>query len=170
MSVAASNALCQTCTLVSFPWKPDSVLVLPSPSSAVVEPKAEDQPGGTEVRIQFRGASNIVVDPSFVYPGNCPDPPDPPTVHPALESALTLDIYGDHYWDEPVVACPDTFPNHHSNRENRGITFVTNALWKDAVSDIDGSRFYQLQITFVSNPLTGLVPELSALALSWQSN
>ena len=90
-----------------------------------------------------------------------------PGTHPCLENALTLDIYGDHYDDTNII--PPGGPSHNPPRENLGITFLENSSnWLDDISDINGARYYQLQVTYLANELTGLTPELSALAISWQ--
>ena len=36
------------------------------------------------------------------------------------------------------------------------------------INAIDGAQYYQIRLTFISNPLTGLRPEVSALAVSWR--
>jgi len=36
------------------------------------------------------------------------------------------------------------------------------------VADIDGARYIQVRMSFVSNPSTGLTPEVAALGLAWQ--
>lgn len=137
-------------------------------SEPIMEPALSDQPSGTSIELDYRGALAISVDSSFIFPGTCVNPPPEPLVHPALESALSMDIYGDHYWDDPVVFCPGVFPSHRTNRANLGIVLTDDDTWKSDISAINGSKYYQLRITFINNAVSGLGAELSALALSWQ--
>ncbi|MCP3919841.1 MAG: hypothetical protein GY711_33165, partial [bacterium] len=39
--------------------------------------------------------------------------------------------------------------------------------WFEDVSMIDGSSYYQVRVTFNSNPVSGQSPRLKALAMSW---
>ena len=137
-------------------------------SDPIMEPSLADQPSGTSIELDFRGAVDISVHSTFVFPTTCAGAPPNPTVHPALESALSLDIYGDHYWDDPAVYCENAWPNHNSNRMNRGIVLTDDHTWKSDISVINGSKYYQMRITFINNSISLLGSELSALALSWQ--
>ncbi len=119
------------------------------------------------IDLDFRGATSITVDSSFVFPAGCDAPPEP-DVHPALENALSLDIYGDHYWDDPSVYCDGEFPNHRSNLANKGIVFLGGETWKDTVGEISSAQYYQIRVTFLNNVTSGLSAELSARALSGQ--
>ena len=39
--------------------------------------------------------------------------------------------------------------------------------WFDNVSSINGAEYYQVRITWTSNPQTGLFPELTAFGMTW---
>ena len=138
-------------------------------SEPIMEPSLQDQPTGTTIDLDFRGATSITVSSDFDFPADCTDAPPEPEVHPALENALSLDIYGDHYWDDPSVYCEGEFPNHRSNQANKGIVFLGgDEAWRDTVGEISSAQYYQIRVTFLNNVTSGLSAELSALALSWQ--
>lgn len=118
----------------------------------VVEPAAADQPAGTQIRLAFRGATQITQQTG---------PPDDADVTSVLNNALTLDDYGDWYDPETIP------PIHDQALANGGITFLQGDTWHTDISDLDGALFYQVRVTFVSNAATGQRPTLSALALSW---
>ncbi|MFT4538365.1 MAG: hypothetical protein ACI841_002788 [Planctomycetota bacterium] len=121
-------------------------MVFPEFSPATTEPKQIDQPLGTSVVLAFRGAQNV---------GN-------PSTN-ALFDASEIDPYGDHY-HQPVTLFP-----HDTIWANNGITFTNGQEnWFDNISGIDGSHYFQVRATFLSNPVTALIPELSALAVSWK--
>jgi hypothetical protein len=68
-------------------------------------------------------------------------------------TATALDVYGD---------VPIEFP------ANGTVVFFNNdSTWKDSVSDIQGARWFQTRITFVSNAATLLTPTLSALGFAF---
>ena len=146
----------------------------------VVEPRPEDQPGGTEIVLSFRGTPNITSN-------ECNNGVDGCDEFEALHNAQTLDGYGDHYYrpTNPMVSPPGTIPQFRPTAANKGIEGLetgagldTDDEWREidlvspnpegGILGIDGNRYYQIRLTFLSNPLTGLSPELSAVALSWQ--
>lgn len=139
-------------------------------SEPIMEPAPEDQPSGTSIELDYRGALAVMGATQFDFPANCDGTPPAitPVFHPALVNALNLDIYGDFYWDEPAVFCANVDPNHRSNLANSGITFTADSSWSSDISALNGSKYYQLRITFINNPVSGLGAGLSALALSWQ--
>ncbi len=135
----------------------------PTYAAAVVEPRIEDQPLGTSLSIDFRGASAID---AFAVPGTS-DMMDP---HPALVNANRLDIYGDFYWDvAPPMSTEPFFPEHNPMNANLDITFLAgDEGWKSDVAELNTARYYQMRLCFVADEQTGLVPEVSAVALAWQ--
>lgn len=153
----------------------------------VTEPRAEDQPDGTKLSLHLRGATTIRGDlyeccgtlegPDGGLPGQSglPGRPLVPNRRP-LENASTLDSFGDYY-DLGCLEVGD-LPIRNEGRENRScdaygalqdlILFLNDdEEWQSSVTDIAGARYYQVRLTFESNIHTGLVPELSALALAW---
>lgn len=130
-----------------------------------VEPNPADQPPGTEIDIDFRGALSITylnnMNPS---PFNDHDTDDN-GITDYLENAFTLDLYGDYYNEV------DGALNHDTNVQNIGLTFIgTSQDWQETVDLIDDSRFYQVRLTFIGNPVTTQIPELSAFAITWAQN
>lgn len=126
----------------------------PTYSTPVVEPRDTDQPLGTEVRLAFRGATEI----SHEY-GPFDGMAD---VTSSRNNAATIDAYGDWYDPETLP------PNHDEDLANVGITLKDgDDSWHEDIAAIQGSRYYQLRVTFLSNSMTGLTPTLSAIAVAW---
>ncbi len=135
------------------------------------EPRDEDQPVGTAVVLNFRGASKIRDD---RY--KCCSNPQVQNTEP-LENALLFDSFGDYY-DHGCVQ-PDEIPLHNELFENRScdidnnqkskfiVFFNDEEKWTDDISLISGAPYYQVRVTFESDIFTGLTPELSALAVAW---
>ena len=127
-------------------------------STPITEPKAEDQTVGTSVLLEFRGMTSFA------------PPADPCTGQPVmspLEDATMFDLYGDHYNDS-CIPNPTGQTNHSTKYENLGITFLnTDDTWKPSIQLIDGAPYYQIRLTFISDTVSGLSPELSAVAVSW---
>ena len=112
----------------------------------ITEPRPELLPNGTSIDIRFRGAT--AVDETIM-----------------LENATVFDGYGDYY------PTPDTAFGRDPGAANPGVIFLLNDnTWHADVSDIDGSSYYQVRVTFTSNPETGTNPELSAVGLTWQQS
>ncbi len=108
----------------------DFAVTSPNYMAPVLDPRPEDLPEGTDLTVDFRGASLVTGDILFDAQGG-------------------LDAYG--------------------NPQGAGaVTFVGGSTWKPSISQIDGSRFFQMRFTFVSNTETGLTPTLSALGVAFQ--
>ncbi|MFT7478245.1 MAG: hypothetical protein ACI80N_001524, partial [Gammaproteobacteria bacterium] len=119
----------------------------------VVEPVNADQPSGTSIQIALRGATAITN-----FGPNAME----------TQNALSLDAYGDWY-------APNSDGNRSTFDPNVRVSPYNNDIsWHDADPDIanptglDGAQYYQVRITFQANPVSGLVPSLSALGISWQ--
>jgi hypothetical protein len=94
-----------------------------------------------------------------------------------LDNALLFDSFGDYY-DHGCFIVTE-LPLHNDAYENRScdidnaekkkfINFLDEEeSWLNDVSLINTAPYYQVRITFQSDILTGLTPELSALAMSW---
>ena len=107
----------------------------------VVEPLQGDQPAGTRIDLAFRGATNVtgVGGQSTV-------------------SAFNIDPYG----DARATGNPPT--------PVLNVTFFQNdKSWKPTLTAVNGARFFQTRITFVSNTETLLNPMLSALGFAFRS-
>lgn len=127
--------------------------------SPITEPRPEDQTAGTSIVLSFRGVTDF-------------DPPaDACTGFPVmgpLEDATTMDLYGDHY-NDACIPNPTGQTNHSTKYENLGLTFLnSDDVWKATIQEVDGAPYYQVRLTFHSDILSGLSPELSAVAVSWQ--
>ncbi len=148
---------------VPFDW--------PVYNDPITEPRHEDQPDGTAVTLAFRGATAIHSE--TLYDCNCVTP----NRH-LFYDALTLDPYGDYYEDTCLE--PDEIPKHNTKQENAGRTSNCNTEeplidfladdpnWRSSIDQIHACKFYQVRVTLESNTITGLTPELSAIAVSWQ--
>ena len=108
----------------------------------IVEPAADLQPPGTSLELAYRAASSIT----------------PAVLADATGDATKIDHYGDMYADASL------------NRDvpNPGISFLGGMDWRSDLSELDGAAYYQVRATFVANPESGLVPNLSGLGFSWE--
>jgi|FLOH01.1.fsa_nt_gi hypothetical protein len=105
--------------------------------AVVVEPPAANQPLGTSLKIEFRGAAAVG---HFGDPGLNPSP---------LTSADTpFDNYGDSNGVGSVSA-PSVWTTNFSNLEDLGF------------------RYFQIRVTFKSNADLGLRPSLDGLGIVW---
>lgn len=156
------------------PNNPGQTFLNPTYSDPVLEPRPDDQPLGTSIDVDFRGALSITLHPegSQLFGNLLDETVDPavPVRHFGLVNATKLDIYGDHYGDDPSM--PQA--RHNPARSNMNISDLqgNNRLvdedWRDTISEINGARFYQLRLTFRSNIVSNDTPTLSAIAVSWQ--
>ncbi len=121
----------------------------------VVEPSADLLPSGTQVVVAFRAATAIGTS-------------SPPAGVIPFANAGNLDPYGDSYTSAQqttiggnanLVFTP-SFLNNPPDTNNRG--------WKSTVSALTGARFFQARVTFVANPNTSLVPELTSLGFAFR--
>lgn len=102
----------------------------PTYSPPVIEPRAEDQPSGTEIALAFRGATSVTGDP--------------------LTDASLLDPYGE-------------VPSGGSGQ----IVYQNgDASWKPSMNSLQGARYFQVRVSFISNAATLLTPHLSALGFA----
>jgi len=67
-------------------------------------------------------------------------------------NAAQLDAYGDP--GPNTASVPQFFDNDSS--------------WRDALSDLDGASAFQVRISFISNPVSNKVAELSSLGFAWK--
>jgi hypothetical protein len=113
-------------------------------ASPVVEPGFDDGPGGTQVVLAFRGASAIT------------------STTTGWRDASNYDAYGDAY----------TAPQLPVFGKAANLTFtpafVAGETWKPSLSALQGAQFVQVRLSFLSNPISGLSPELSALGLAYR--
>jgi hypothetical protein len=122
-------------------------------ATPVVLPDNADQPSGTSIVLAFRSATAIANSVNNF----------------TLRDANCLNAYG----DEPTAGsiCLGN-PQGFVGTENASITFTGgNKAWKDTIQQLNGSRFFQMRLTFVNNPQTigspGLSPVLTALGVAW---
>ena len=109
----------------------------PNFSDPILEPIASTRPAGTDLSIDFRGATGFDLD-----AGTRPF------------DALMLTPYGD--------------PLDDGEEGSLLVDFITGEnIWFNDVDFIDGARYLQMRITFVSNIATGLRPELSAVGIAY---
>ena len=120
----------------------------------LMEPTPAGQPPGTRVELAFRGAVSIATV------GSAAEDP--------RSNARTLDLYGNYY--------EETDGLRNRLLENLPIVFGPGGSeWRslqpaltDNPTGIDGSSYYQVRLTFVSNIESNLAPGLSSLAMSWE--
>lgn len=120
-------------------------------ATPVVLPDNADQPSGTSIVLAFRSASNVT--------GSATNPPNV-----VLTDANRLNAYG----DEPAPNGLFGNPNIFVGTENASVTFLGgDKSWKNSIQQINGSRFFQLRLTFINNPQNDLSPILDGLGLAW---
>lgn len=121
----------------------------------VIEPSVDLLPAGTQVVVAFRGANSFTTN-------------NPPQGVLPYQNASNLDPYGDGYnaQQQPVVggnanlAFTPAFFNNPPDTNNKG--------WKSSITAVNGARYFQARVTFVANPLTSLVPELTSLGFAFR--
>jgi hypothetical protein len=125
----------------------------------VVLPVADDQPAGTEVVIEYRGADSFSLGDLDAALGTVVEENTFPF------NAQRLNAYG-----EIFVVLPGNVHTRLGSEEFPGsIEFVNGGTWHDDIDEIDGAMFLQLRVTFVSNIDTLLSPELSAVGISYSN-
>ena len=118
----------------------------PQYSTPVIEPRAEDQPTGTQLVLAFRGTSSITTT------GGA-------TASNALNDARVVDPYGE---PRPQTATWGPAGNTTVAYPNG------DARWKTSISQVSGTRYLQVRVTFIANVETSQAPELSALGFAYR--
>ncbi|MBL8857921.1 MAG: hypothetical protein JNL28_05405 [Planctomycetes bacterium] len=109
-------------------------------SAPVVEPRPTDQPEGTSIVFDYRGATQL-------------------TNNVLLSDAVGIDPYGNR------VTLPAGAPLGGTTDP----TFLNNdTTWKSSLTALNGARFFQVRASFISNAETNLSPELSALGFTYR--
>ncbi len=121
----------------------DSIFTSPDYLDPILDPDPSLQPLGTQVIVDFRGATG------FSGLTNQNDP----------FNSLKLDPYG----DLSKQSCPG------STAVPGTVNFLggTNA-WSSSIDAIDGAHYFQMRLTFVSNIDTTLNAELSAIGVAFR--
>ena len=123
----------------------------------VLEPRANDQPAGTELILAYRGSRVIT---------NQPDA----SIDPRL-NADSLDAYGDEF---PLGGTSlygfTTARNPHITGFLHQDPATKIAPWQSSINDVDGGQYIQVRFTMIGNTETGLTPELSAFGLPFLRN
>jgi hypothetical protein len=123
-----------------------------------VLPAPQDQPVGTSILIEYRGSNGFVLEDLDMDVDESLFPFD----------ARRLDPYGDI-----VVDIPDAGDN--PIRWELGSTEFTGSVdyvgdgpqWSGSIDEMDGARYLQMRITFLSNIETFQSPVLSAIGLAF---
>jgi hypothetical protein len=110
----------------------------------VVEPGLDDGPSGTQVVLAFRGATAISGSAT------------------GWHDATNYDAYGDSFTAAqlPSFGKPATLAFVPA--------FLGDKTWKSSPAALQGARYVQLRVSFLSNPVTGLSPVLSAVGLGYK--
>ena len=109
----------------------------PDFQAPVFEPLAASRPVGTDVVIDYRGATGF-----DLLAGSRPF------------DAQQLTSYGDPTFDGQQGSTLVDF-------------ITGENVWFDEIDSIDGARYLQMRISFTSNVATGLRPELSAIGIAY---
>jgi hypothetical protein len=125
----------------------DTQLGTPTYYDPSVEPTAAQQPAGTSLVIAYRGATNVTPTPAQ---GN----------HGAWVNGNAFNWYGDTKTVAEGGVSADQFTP---------VYFGGNNTWKTSMPSINGARYFQFRVSFISNASTGLYPELSAIAFPFSN-
>jgi hypothetical protein len=148
----------------------DTVLANPDFIAPIVLPLGSDQPSGTEVVVEYRGAHGFVLEDLDSDLGAVTDE----SLFPF--DSQRLDAYGDIFvrLDNPGNPLPPNppLPDYHhvlGTPEFAGrVQYVGGVgTWSDDIDSIDSGQFLQLRITFLSNIETRLSPVLSAIGIAY---
>ena len=106
--------------------------------SPVMEPAVSTLPPGTQLLFAFRGATGIAGPVSRPW-----------------EIASNMDPYGN---PSPLLAGGSTWT----------VTFLNgDSTWHSTMQEISGAQYFQVRVTMVSNPESGVSPELSSLGFAF---
>ena len=108
----------------------------------VLEPDATAQPSGTEIVVDFRGADGF----------------DPGAEMRPFDS-VTVDPYGDVIQRRSANAPPIKVPVQYT---------LGGPEWASTIQSVDGARFLQMRLTFVSDIASGVTPELDAIGIAFE--
>ncbi|MDG1499142.1 MAG: hypothetical protein P8R48_04175, partial [Planctomycetota bacterium] len=121
----------------------------------VIEPRADDQPVGTELIVAYRSSTQITAQPDA-------------SIDPLL-NADSLDAYGDQF---PTSG---TSLYGFTNSRNPNITGFLHqdpttkiAPWQSSVHDVDGGQYIQVRFTMIGNTETGQTPVLSGFGVAFE--
>jgi len=129
----------------------DSQMNSPTYLPPVLEPRDSDQPTGTSILLDYRGATAM-------SPGGANIATD----------ATFLDVYGNPTLcplaNPPAGTCPVALCT------TNGVPsfFQTNNTWRPSITNINTAKFFQVRVTFISNTDTNLSPSLSALGFAFR--
>ncbi len=138
-------------------------------STPVVEPRGSDQPAGTTMLVEFRGASTATGVCAPPTPGATCLPLTDATIQPGLNVPNVYGIY--------ISGGTTGFPNQAPSSLLTGVVppFAT-ALSVQAsvlpeftpdITRLNGKRYLQLRFTFLSNIVTGEVPTVSSVGVAY---
>lgn len=111
-------------------------------SDPVLEPSVDEQPPGTEIVLDFRGAKSLGEE-----------------LTNAAKIAAHYDAYG------------EARPTGRFGRGTNVVQFFpikTDSSWVDDIDLIDGARYAQVRLTFIGNAVSTVIPELSAIAVAYE--
>jgi len=119
----------------------DSGFTSPTYVAPVVEPLPSQQPTGTQIVFAYRGATSVASggDPNLAILNNA--------------DGAVLDWYGG----------PIDIGTNGSAAYSNG-----DEIWKPSIAQINGSKLFQVRMTFISNAATNQVPYIDSLGLSYR--
>lgn len=120
----------------------DTGITSPSYVSPVIEPLATAQPPGTQLLFAYRGATSVTLG----------DTDDVSILYNAGSEVM------------------DWFGGPNNDGVNHGMAAYTNGdqTWKSNIAQIDGSRYFQVRMTFIANAASNQVPVIDSLGLSFR--
>ena len=139
----------------------DTQLAAPDFSAPVVSPRPNEQPPGTRVVLEYRGAHGFELADLDAELGHAVEESSFPF------DARHLNAYGDIFAVVPEGGV-DTFEVLGSSVFVGQVQYVNgNGTWASDIDTVDGAQYVQMRITFVNNIETGLNSELSAIGIAY---
>ncbi|MBK7643520.1 MAG: hypothetical protein IPJ19_10825 [Planctomycetes bacterium] len=134
----------------------DSQLSNPTYLPPVIEPRDSDQPTGTSIVLDYRGATSM----------------NPAQNANIATDATFLDMYGNPTLCPVNNPPPNTCPVALCSTNGIPSFLANNSNWRSSISMLNGapgsSRLFQVRVTFISNTDTNLSPSLSALGFAFR--
>ncbi|MFT6107748.1 MAG: hypothetical protein ACJA2W_000656 [Planctomycetota bacterium] len=142
----------------------------------VLFPDPLDQPQGTEIKLAYRGTSNDIIAGSDERSnGQKMDPYGDffvglPENYNGGQEEMGVEIRGNGSCFDASFQYLFDDGMGNSTINNALIFLGSNPIWRNSMAQIQGARFFQVRMTFISNVATGRTPTVGALGFGWTNN
>ncbi len=140
-------------------------------ATPVVEPRGADQPAGTSLIVEYRGASTAS--------GACATTPPGPGCLPLTDATIQLGSNVPNVYGVYIIGGASGFPNQAASSLMTGLAppfppFTVGSPQASVLPDftpdltrLNGKRYLQMRFTFLSNITTGEVASISSLGVAF---